>query len=164
MCVRWNHCVPLARHIAYQSSCWTRDVIDMCVAKCMCTAITWYTVLNIVHCLGCKVNMDNQHIMDIGPILNYMDSPVGWSIPLTDTCCDAKEWKCESVRTTYWLHTCDNGIVFWQWKPSVASSASISYSAFVYYRFKRLIVGIADIWSTGPGFDLPDCVRILTMS
>ena len=69
MCVRWNHCVPLARHIAYQSSCWTRDVIDMCVAKCMCTAVTWYTVLNIIHCLGCKVNMDNQHIMDLSYII-----------------------------------------------------------------------------------------------
>ena len=84
--------------------------------------------------------------------------PVNWYL------CDAKKWKCESVRTTYWLHTCDNGIVFWEWKPSVATSASISDSAFVYYRFKCLIVGIADIWSTGPGFGLPACVRIMTMS
>ena len=68
-CVRWNHCVPLARHIAYQPSCWTGDVIDMCVAKCMCTAVTWYTVLNIIHYLGCKLNMDNQHSMDISYIM-----------------------------------------------------------------------------------------------
>ena len=79
-------------------------------------------------------------------------------ILLTDTCRDANKWKCESVRTTYWLHTCDNGIVFSQWKPSVATSASISDSAFVYYHSKRLIVGIADISSTCPGFCLPASV------
>ncbi len=32
-------------------------------------------------------------------------------ILLTDTCCDAKKGEYESVRTTYWLHTWDNGIV-----------------------------------------------------
>ena len=32
------------------------------------------------------------------------------------------------------------------------TSASISVSAVVYYRFKRLIVDIADMSSKGPGF------------
>ena len=34
----------------------------------------------------------------------------------------------------------------------VVTSASISVSAVVYYRFKRLIVDIADMSSKGPGF------------
>ena len=63
-----------------------------------------------------------------------------------------KKWKCESVRTSYWIHTWGNGVVFWQWNKSVVTSASISVSAVVYYRFKRLIVDIADMSSKGPGF------------
>ena len=64
----WFH-----RHLAYQPSCcWTRDVIDRCVPwwqlpglECTCTAVTWYTDLNIIYSPGGKVNMDNQHSMDI---------------------------------------------------------------------------------------------------
>ena len=64
----WFH-----RHLAYQPSCcWTCDVIDRCVPwwqlpgpRCTCTAVTWYTDLNSIYSLGGKVNMDNQHSMDI---------------------------------------------------------------------------------------------------
>ena len=51
-----------------------------------------------------------------------------------------------------WIHTWGNGVVFWQWNNSVDTSASISVSAVVYYRFKRLIVDITDMSSKSPGF------------
>ena len=60
----------------------------------------------------------------------------------------------ESVKVyeLHCIHTWGNGVVFWQWNNSVVTSASISVSAVVYYRFKRLIVDIADMSSKGPGF------------
>ena len=146
----------------------------------------------------------------------------------TNTCCDVKKWKCESVRNSYLIHTWGNSVFFWQWNISVVTSvttdgprvsplgdhmtrkddtgdqpaverrprqilerhdmaekstrqgnletacwglrpttghncclmmtmmmvtsASISVSTVVYYRFKRLIVDIADMSSQGPGF------------
>ena len=50
-----------------------------------------------------------------------------------DTCYHAKKWKFESVRTTYWRHTCENDVLFWPQKRSVATSASIIDSAFDYH-------------------------------
>ena len=61
------------------------------------------------------------------------------------------------------MHTCENGVFFLPQKLSEATSASIIDSAFV-YRFKRLIVGISDISSTGTGLVLPACVRIMSVS
>ena len=86
-------------------------------------------------------------------VSSLKEAMLSTDIIFTNTCCDAKKWKYESLRTSYWLQTWYNGIVFCQWKPSVVTSASISVSAFVYnYRFKRLIVCIADMSSNDPGF------------
>ena len=87
------------------------------------------------------------------PRFSYLkEAMLSTDIIFTNICCDAKKWKCESVRTSYWIHTWGKGVVFWQWNNSVVTSASISVSAVVYYRFKRLIVDVADMSSKGPGF------------
>ena len=56
-------------------------------------------------------------------VSSLMEAMLSTDIIFTNTCCDAKKLKCERAIPTYWLHTWDNGIVFWQRKPPVVTSA-----------------------------------------
>ena len=64
----------------------------------------WHVWCGTAICWGCDAG--DPHVSSLKEAMPPTD------ILFNDTCCDAKNGKCESVRTTYWLQTCDNGFVF----------------------------------------------------